>query len=557
MINTEYYIEHFLKIRDKKAEIIPLKMNAPQRKLYEVIKGEYKKGKPIRIIILKARQMGFSTLTEAILFKETATEFNVSTGVVAHEISATNNLFNMFKRYYDNLPKELQPQLKASNAKEVVFDGEGGLGSSIKCMTAGNDSIGRSDTFQKLHVSEYAFWKGDKESTLTGLLQAVPNLPETIVIIESTANGYDDFKDMWDKAVSGENDFVPVFCAWHELEEYRMEYTGFELTEDELELKRLYNLDNEQIAWRRWCIRNNCKGKVEVFRQEYPSSPQDAFISSGRSVFNLEKISRRIDELKGQTFKECHFNFTWRDPDLKDKIVSYELAGGGDIRIYQDVQKGVPYVIGADTKGEGRDYFAATVINNNTGERVATYHTQLSNAKPFTYQLYCLGKYYNDALISVEINFNTMPVEELSRLKYPRQYVRRKYDNLKKEIEMKLGWKTDGNTRPYMIDEEIGLVEENIDLFNDVPTLMEMLTFMYDEKGRPDALSGKHDDLIFSDMIANRAREQQRFDVEIEDPKAEKRVYYTDEMMKDYEKGTDDEKKLMRKLWGNPFKRKS
>ena len=554
MINTEYYIEHFLKIRDKKAEIIPLKMNAPQRKLYGVIREEYRKGKPIRIIILKARQMGFSTLTEAILFKETATEFNVSTGVVAHEISATNNLFNMFKRYYDNLPKELQPQLKASNAKEVVFDGEGGLGSSIKCMTAGNDSIGRSDTFQKLHVSEYAFWKGDKESTLTGLLQAVPNLPETIVIIESTANGYDDFKDMWDKAVSGENDFVPVFCAWHELEEYRMEYTGFELTEDELELKRLYNLDNEQIAWRRWCIRNNCKGKVEVFRQEYPSSPEDAFISSGRSVFNLEKVSKRIKELENQSFKECHFDYVWHDPDLKDKIESFELAGGGDIRIYSDVQKGVPYVIGADTKGEGRDFFAATVINNNTGERVATYHTQLSNAKPFTYQLYCLGRYYNDALISVEINFNTMPVEELSRLKYPRQYVRRKYDNLKKEIEMRLGWKTDGNTRPYMIDEEIGLVEENINLFTDVPTLREMLTFMYDDKGRPDALSGHHDDLLFSDMIANRAREQQRFDVEYEDD--EKAGYYTDEMMKDYYKGSDDEKKLMRKMWGNPFKRK-
>jgi hypothetical protein len=89
-----------------------------------------------------------------------------------------------------------------------------------------------------------------------------------MVIIESTANGYDDFKDMWDDAVAGKSQFVPVFCAWWELDGYRKAYDGFTLTDEELKLKELYNLDNEQIAWRRWCIHNNCRGDVNLFTQE-------------------------------------------------------------------------------------------------------------------------------------------------------------------------------------------------------------------------------------------------------------------------------------------------
>ena len=222
-INTKKFIEGYLKIKDKNAKVVPFIMNKPQLKVYEAIQKQAHNGRPIRVIILKARQMGFSTLTEGIIYKQTATKANISSGIVAHEITATNNLFNMTKRYHDNLDKDLKKPLKASNAKEIIFENSDG-NSTIKCMTAGNDSIGRSDTFQNLHISEYAFWKGNKEDTLLGLMQAVPNASNTIVIIESTANGYDDFKDRWDKAVNGESEFVPVFCAWHELDEYRMPY---------------------------------------------------------------------------------------------------------------------------------------------------------------------------------------------------------------------------------------------------------------------------------------------------------------------------------------------
>jgi hypothetical protein len=249
-INTRKYIENYLKIQNKRSEIIPFEMNRPQIKLYEALAKQYKKGKPQRAIILKARQMGFSTLTEALIFKKTVTHKNIKSGIVTHEAQATTNLFNISKRYLNGLPEQLRPSIKNSNAKELIFDNEAGTGlnSSIKCMTAGNNSIGRSDTFQNLHISEYAFWEGDKEKTLAGLLQAVPYNLNTIIIIESTANGFENFKELWDKAVAGNSDFVPVFCAWWELEEYRLPYNGFALTEEEESLKMAFRLDNEQLA---------------------------------------------------------------------------------------------------------------------------------------------------------------------------------------------------------------------------------------------------------------------------------------------------------------------
>ena len=126
--------------------------------------------------------------------------------------------------------------------------------------------------------------------------------------------------------------------------------------------------------------------------------------------------------------------------------------------------------------------------------------------------MYCLGRYFNNALIGIEINFNTAPIEELQRLKYPLQYFRKKYDTILNKVEKKLGFKTDGNTRPLIIDKEIDIINNHIELFNDIETLREAITFVCDNNNRPDAISGKHDDLLLSDMIANEIRPQQRFE---------------------------------------------
>jgi len=508
-INTKKYIEEYVKIRDKKSKIIPLKLNEPQLKYYNVIKELKKQRKPVRIIILKARQMGFSTETEAIFFKETVTKPNVNTAIVAHKEDSTTNLFNMSKLMYDQLPEAIKPDKKASNAKELVFDKENGTGlkSKIKCFTAGGSGIGRSDTLNNLHLSELAFWTGDKKETLTGLLQAVPNDPDTMIVIESTANGYEYFKELWDDAVDGKNDFVPLFIGWNELQEYKMTYTGFELTKEEKELQKRYGLTLEQLTWRRWCIANNCGNDVEQFRQEYPINPEEAFISTGKCYFNKEKIVKRIQEVKDiKPVQQGYFDFEYNG--LKITKIKWVEDKEGAIKIYEKPKKYYPYVLAGDTAGEGSDYFIGQVLDNTDGSQVAVLRQELDEIS-YTRQMYCLGMYYNKALIGIEANYSTFPIQELERLKYPNQYVRVKEDKYTKKTEKSYGFKTTTVSRPRILGQLQAIIKESIELLVDIDTLKEGLTFIKNEKGRAEAQVGYHDDLIMALAIAYDIRTQQ------------------------------------------------
>lgn len=513
-INTKKYIEAFLKIRTKKAEIKPFELNQPQMKLYNAIKEQAQQGKPIRIIALKARQMGISTLAEAIIFKKTATAKNVTSAIVAHKEDATRNLFEMSKRYYDNLPDMLKPQKKASNAYEIVFDTKDGkgLGSRIKCFTAGGGAIGRSDTIHNLHISELAFWNEDKKETLMGLLQTVPNEPNTLVIIESTANGYDYFKELWDRAVAGENEYYPFFSAWWEMSEYRLPYNGFELTADENKLKELYSLDNEQIAWRRWKIANDLGGDEDLFKQEYPSCPEEAFLATGSCYFGRdgkEKIIERIEQLRREKpLATGYFDYDY--DGLKITNIRWEDDKQGYIKIYEQPKERHPYVMGGDTAGEGSDNFVAQVLDNSTGKQVAVFCKQLGE-ELYARQMYCLGKYYNDALIGIEVNFSTYPQKELERLGYTKFYLRQREDTIKGGIELKYGFKTTTTTRPAALAELAKVVREEIETINDIETLREMLTFIKNANGKAVAEEGKHDDRIMALAIAHYIRPQQDY----------------------------------------------
>ena len=236
LTDPKRYIESFLKIKTKEGKIVPFKLNESQEKLYRAIMEQVEAGKPVRIIILKARQMGFSTLTEGLIFHDTATHFLHNAMIITHKDEATTNLFNMSKLFFEGLPERMRPMMKASNAKELIFENptkdpkkkekRPGLRSKIKCTTAGGKGVGRSDTLTTLHASEVAFWPGDILDTLAGILQAVPSLPGTMVIYESTANGFNAFKQLWDDAVSGKTDFVPLFFPWYEMQTYRKPYHG-------------------------------------------------------------------------------------------------------------------------------------------------------------------------------------------------------------------------------------------------------------------------------------------------------------------------------------------
>lgn len=518
-INAKKYIESYIKIRDKKGNVIPLKLNEPQMKYYNVIKQLYEEKKPIRIIILKARQMGFSTETESIIFKNVVTNHNYNAGIVAHKEDSTTNLFNMSKRMLEYLPESIKPEQKKSNAKELVFNNENGTGldSKIKCMTAGGKGIGRSDTFTALHLSELAFWEGNKQDILLGLLQAVPNIPESIVIIESTANGFDYFKELWDKAVAGENDFYPLFVGWNELSEYKMQYTGFQLTEEEKELQRVYNVSLEQLEWRRWCIKNNCGGDIDKFKQEYPISPEEAFISTGKCYFNKANIIKRINELRNiKPVIRGSFSCFYDGVRIRGKKFNEEEKGS--IKIYKYPENNVPYVIGGDTAGEGSDYFTAHVINNITGEQVAVLKQQYDEIE-YVKQMYCLGMFYNKALLGPESNFSTYPIQKLIELNYPNIFVRKKEDTYSNKYEKSFGFKTTSITRPLVLGNLQEIVKDEIEKICDIETLREMLTFIVNKNGRAEAEEGYHDDLVMALAISYYIRTQQTYNKLSRNPK--------------------------------------
>lgn len=527
-INTKAYIERFLKIKDKEANIRDLVLNKPQMKLYDAIKKSYNEGKPGRFIVLKARQMGFSTLTEAILFTRIATASNIKSGIVTHEEQATTNLFNMTKLYYEKLPDKLKPEQVKNNAKGLVFNNKQGTGlnSVIKCMTAGNGRIGRSDTFQMLHISEYAFWSGDKKTTLAGLMQGVPNTLDSLVIIESTANGYDDFKELWDRAVNGENDFVPVFCAWWELDEYRMSAEGIELTQEEEKLKQLYNLDNEQIAWRRWCIKNNCQNDLNMFKQEYPACPEEAFLSSGESIFNKERIVEQLQKIRNlQPAKKGYFKYRkelkeYKSEDgllvdVQEKITDIEFVEDelGYITIHEmplvktnkdgGVIAKAPYVLGGDTAGLGTDYFTAKVICNLNHMTVATLHKQKIDEDLYAEQIYCLGMFYHEAFVGLETNFSRHPTRVLEKYHYPNMYMRERIDSNDGTTDKVLGFETTSKTKPIIISGLVELMRESPDIEVDEKTLQEMLTFVQKPNGRKEAMDGFHDDLVMGLAITH------------------------------------------------------
>lgn len=557
--NCLLYIQRFLKIVDKKGRIIPFLLNEPQKELYGVIRQQWQAGKPVRIIVLKARQMGISTLIEAIIFWMAATARFVRCLIVAHTDEATNNLFQMSKRYYDNLPEQLKPQQQASNAKELVFDRprnskDGvGLGSWIKCITAGGKGIGRGFTVKAMHLSEFGFWPGNKRKTLLGLMQAVPDEPGTLVVIESTANGFDEFKDLWDQAVAdqaaGREGFIPVFFPWFQMKSYRRRVPkNFERTPEEQELAETFKLDDQQLAWRRWCIANNCGGDVDLFKQEYPATPDEAFIATGRCVFDKAALVLHRQRVKDNAWEYGRFLPEF-SVDGKIKSYKWQPEKGGPVRILKHPEEGVPYVLGCDSAGTGTDFFAGHVLDNRTGEQVAVIHHQFGE-RAFAEQAFCLGMYYNEALIGMEINYSTYPQLCLEELGYRRFYIRQRLDTYTGKLTDAYGFETTVKSRPLIIGglREVALQElQNI---TDYETLGEMLTFVYDEKWKPQAEVGKHDDLVMALAIAHYIRSQQRTHVAVKPVGGTAR--WTEDMWEDYNHATPEQRTALLKEWGSP-----
>ena len=232
---------------------------------------------------------------------------------------------------------------------------------------------------------------------------------------------------------------------------------------------------------------------------------------TGKTIFNAQKVNERLSQLKdSKSLKTGYFIYDYVNEKIVDSSIKWIDDDTGYISIYDTPKQNYPYVLGCDTAGEGSDFFAGHVIDNTSGRQVAVYHNQ-QDEDLFTKQIYCLGRYYNNALIGLETNFSTYPSQELQRLDYPNQYMREVEDSITNTIEKRYGFKTTKLTRPLIISELVEIVREHTEVFNDVATLNEMLTFVRNEKGKPCAKEGAHDDLIMSMAITYYIRTQQSF----------------------------------------------
>jgi len=472
--------------KDVSKGFIPFTFNDAQRIIHDKIEEQKKKTGRVRVIILKARQMGISTYACARVYHRSYfNAFNKSV-VMAHDSATSDALFAMSHNIIDNIDTDFKPELKKSNAKEIMFEHNS---SGYRLYTAGSPEAGRGTTPTIAHLSEVAFWTHD-EKILSGLFQGISQAEGTEVILESTANGVgNQFQKLWADAVNGINEYLPIFVPWFLMSEYRREAPeGFKRTEEEEKLVKLYNLDNDQLYWRRLKIAESSKDK---FKQEYPSTAEEAFIVSGSSVFNLEKLQELIPQpilsVREFDFLSCMF-------EEKDQ---------GSLEIYKYPQFDIPYVIGADTSlGVGRDFSSATIMTPSK-HVVAVYRNNRIDPSRYGDLLFYLGRYFNNALLAVESNsMGIATLNRLVQLKYINLYYQTKIANIDNEEGLRPGWRTTSASKPAIIGFMKRAIEQNEIWIPSKTIIHECMTYVTDDNGKMEAAPGFTDDTVISTAIA-------------------------------------------------------
>ena len=286
-----FYSKHApMMVKPKVGKLVPLVLNNAQNVIHQKLEQQRKETGMERAVILKSRQVGASTLIGAKYYHRTSRQHSNNTFIITHKADATQNLFDMTLRYHNNVDPRLRTTTLSETNKSLVFKG---LDSNYRVATAGSGETGRSYTITNFHGSEYAFWP-NPEKIAAGALQAVPDMAGTSIIFESTANGVNnDFYHICMEAMQKKSEFQLIFIPWYIQEEYRHPVpVGFELTHEEIELKKQYNLLDEQLVWRRRKIDGHFRGKALKFMQEYPSNPMEAFQSTENSLIDIQAVQK-------------------------------------------------------------------------------------------------------------------------------------------------------------------------------------------------------------------------------------------------------------------------
>lgn len=507
----------YLKIRDKAANLVPFTLNSTQKKIIDKIQERRRAGRPVFVFVLKARQLGISTLAQAITFSFVSQRHNITALDVADDMDGASYIFKMNELFYDQMLVDnphLTPKRQRSDERRLEF---AETYSRIMIDTAGNATAGRKFTLQLVHLSEVAFYKNFSEIK-QALFPAISHNPDTIVLLETTANGINDvstfywkMKDAYTKDPDS-TDWIVMFCSWREHAEYSREFytealrVKFEnsLSMKELKIQKDYDLTLQQLNWRRHMVEDAFGGDDEKFEVEFPLSDQEAFKSTARQVFPEAITGPQNVNIASPKFRG--------EMELVDRRPSFMPDLRGFLKIYQESQPEERYIIGADSCESAltHDDACAQVIKRSTWTQVAHLHGHM-NPEDFAQRLVALGLYYNRALLCPERNGpGLVTVTYLANQMYPNLCRQKKavVSDQGQWTEMEeYGFHTNVKTKPMIIDQlQSGLRSLNI-VLHDQLTLDELRSYVVIQKTKEGnvemgADQGKKDDCVMALAIA-------------------------------------------------------
>lgn len=437
-----------------------------------------------RVIVLKARQLGFSTLIQGMGYALLRSQQNYRAVTISHQGDATERLYDKSVTYLAN--DLAKPPMKRNRTGAMEF---ADTHSSHYIGTAGSKTFGRGDTVHIIHASEVAFWD-DPETLMTGLLEALTL--DGFAFAESTPNGIGGyFYRLWHEAP--QNGWLPLFYPWWWEPAYRLAVADpgeiLPLRDDESHLVEKFGLSLEQIAWRR----DKILTLKHLFLQEYPEDPETCFLSSGLPYFDAMVLR----DIERKTIKE----------PLRDD--------GRGLRVWKEPDPLRSYVVGSDVSEglTGGDYSVSIVLDASSGEQVA----KLRGLWPidhFARLSADLAYRYNSALLAVERNNHGHAALSvlLNQVRYENVYRHEEYNARMGEVQRKWGWPTTTTSKPVLLsDLDAGITDGTV-VVRDSQTLGELRTMHWDGKGGVNAVAGCHDDDVMALGIANQARRvPQRF----------------------------------------------
>ena len=514
-----------LKIVDKELQtrVLGRVLNPPQRRLIADVEEDIRVGRPIRYITLKARQVGISTVTEAMAFQWMFCLPRSRGLIVSHTGPSTNHLLDMTHHYWTTW--WANPLYKATSSARDRLKWSP-TQSEMSVMPAKTAEGARSRTLHFVHASETAFWPHPGE-LMYALQAGVPKTALSAIFIESTANGVGNwFHEMWEAAKRGEVDFKPRFFAWWRHPEYHAhqlgrgddaakllltkQINGGTLDEEEWILKTVLansGMDDAEIQsrllWRRLTVATEMSGDLDKFHQEYPATDDEAFLSTGRNVFTLKYLRTVYEPLIPDVGKLVY------DPTARDtNNVRFIPDPAGPLRIYEYPSPNPSkwYMVGIDNSKATMfgDFSVGQVIKRDTLEQVAVWRERGMNDVVFAEQMRLLGYFYNTAMLAPEYNMNGAGINALIEANYPRYYVHRKAGRIRGMHESIVGWPMTEQTKQECmanLQREVfaGYEGRSEFLIHDPETYFEMKNYVINDRGKyENAKQAEHDDTVTS-----------------------------------------------------------